>query len=298
MLNEISEQNKTSQEVYSPVLAAYTDFRSYLKDFYNYKRASQKNSIRPYSYAHFSAAANIKSPNYLKLIIEGQRNLSPESMKKFAKALQLNKEETEEFAVLVKYGQSQDPLERNRYLRDLAEIRVKQKIKAGEISKEVWKNVPTWVTWALYALVDQKNADFDLNNLRDQLKGRANKDEIKKALAYLVDTGTLIDNGEGGYKKGRHSIPAPDDIPPALVRKLQAELIYLGMESLFEGNPKDREFGSFTMSLTEDEFEKLKFELRHLRKRIMKDAMVQREQMPGDRVFQLNIQLFPVTQQK
>lgn len=291
---ETITERQNNEEVLPPVLSAFTDFRQYLKEFYEFKRQTQSSRLRQYSYAHFSAAANIKSPNYLKLIIEGQRNLSPDSIKKFAKALQLNKDDGEEFRVLVLYGQSSDPLERNRYLRELAEIRVKKKIKAGEISKEVWDDVPSWVTWALYALVDQEGATFDLDQVREHLQGRAKRDEIKKALDYLLKTGALIEEGEG-YRKGKHTIPAPENVPPALVRKLQAELIYLGMESLFEGDPKDREFGSFTMALTENEFEKLKFELRHLRKRIMKDVLVEREKQKGDRVFQFNIQLFPVT---
>ena len=86
-----------------------------------------------------------------------------------------------------------------------------------------------------------------------------------------------------------------ETIPVALVRKLQAELIYLGLESLFQDQPQDREFGAQTMALTEDEFEVLKFELRQFRKRWTKDVSVARKSAKGSRVFQLNIQLFPVT---
>jgi uncharacterized protein (TIGR02147 family) len=86
-----------------------------------------------------------------------------------------------------------------------------------------------------------------------------------------------------------------ENVPVALVRKLQAELIYLGLESLFQDAPQEREFGAMTVSLTESEFEQLKFELRQFRKRWTKDIAVARSQSKGDRVFQLNIQLFPVT---
>lgn len=68
------------------------------------------------------------------------------------------------------------------------------------------------------------------------------------------------------------------------------------MESLLEGRPEEREFGSVTLALTEEEFKQLKFELRHFRKRIYKETLVNREQKPGDRVFQFNIQLFPISE--
>ena len=49
------------------------------------------------------------------------------------------------------------------------------------------------------------------------------------------------------------------------------------------------------LALTETEFEQLKFELRQFRKRWYKDVSVNRASTKGDRVFQMNIQLFPVT---
>lgn len=86
-----------------------------------------------------------------------------------------------------------------------------------------------------------------------------------------------------------------DNIPVALVRKLQAELLYLGMESLFQDDPTDREFGTVTLSMTEKEFEEIKFKLRQIRKQMTKDNSIARSQSAGERIYQLNIQLFPVT---
>ena len=279
-----------------PNLSTYTDYRLYLKDFYEFKKQTLSTPIRAYSYATFSAAADIKSPNYLKLIIDGQRNLSDQMIRKFAKALQLNKDETLEFEALVHYGQAKDPLERNRCLKVLAEIRVQKQMRAGELNEQAMDLVPNWVTWVLHAMADQKNVEFDVNRLRETMRGRASNDEIKKALDKLLESGELIANENGEVTKGRSLMRGSAGVPPALVRKLQAELIYLGMESLFQDDPVDREFGAFTMALTEEEFEQVKFEVRQLRKRLYKDFTVKREQDKGDRVFQLNFQLFPVTQ--
>src|SRR5689334_23239215 len=94
-----------------PVLSAFTDFRDYLREFYEYKRQLTRKDLRPYSYATFAAAADIKSPNYLKLIIDGERNLSSEMTRKFARAMGMNKDEADEFQALVDYGQATEPLE-------------------------------------------------------------------------------------------------------------------------------------------------------------------------------------------
>lgn len=295
---ELTTKDQTSLIIAGgpPKLGLFTDYRQFLKEFYDFKRELSKSSLRPYSYATFAAAADIKSPNYLKLIIDGQRNLSPEMARKFARAMNLNKEESDEFSALVDFTQAQEPIERNRYLKALADIRVRQQLKSGEIKAETWEKVPSWVTWVLYALAEQKEIRFDINELFEIMRGKARPEDIRRCLERLFASGELTkDPLTGEISKGRELMSGSESIPVALVRKLQAELIYLGLESLFQDAPQDREIGAQTMALTESEFDHLKFELRQFRKRWAKDASVNRKTQKGDRVFQLNIQLFPVT---
>jgi uncharacterized protein (TIGR02147 family) len=280
----------------APKLNLFTDYRQYLRDYYLFRREQTKSSLRPYSYATFAASADIKSPNYLKLIIEGRRNLSSDMAQKFAKAMGLSREDTEEFMALVDFTQAVEPIDRNRYLKALADIRVKQQLKTGEIKAETWEKVPSWVMWVLYSLVDQKGVRFDPRVLFEVMRGKARPDEIRKCLDRLLESGELVMNpATGEVSKGRELMSGSENVPVALVRKLQAELIYLAMESLFQDQPQDREFGAQTLALTETEFEQLKFELRQFRKRWFKDISVNRKAEKADRVFQLNIQLFPVT---
>ena len=282
-------------ENHEPILGCYTDFRQFLRDFYEFKVHQYRDSFGSYTYKTFSAAADLRSPNYLKLIIDGARNVSPNTARKFAKAVGLDRESTDEFLLLIQYGQALDPLERNRHLRALNEFRLKKRLKSGELTSERAELAPRWVSWALHAIADQAGADFSTDGLRDLLMGKVSADEIRKSLQQLFNSGALnLDSETGRVKKGIVSA-SQDDIPSDVIRKIQAELMYLGMESLLNGQSQEREIGTLTMCLTEAEFEKLRFELRHLRKRILKDALIERERSPGDRVYQLNIQLFPLT---
>jgi uncharacterized protein (TIGR02147 family) len=296
-VNPTTREPKTSDKLSEPPrLSAHTDFRQYLKEFYDFRRMLTRKDLRPYSYAMFAASADIKSPNYLKLIIDGQRNLSGEMTKKFAKALGLTKEEADEFHALVDYGQAAEPLERNRHLKHLADIRVRHQLKSGEINSETWDKVPSWVIWVLHAMADQRGVSFDDPEALVQMIRRKTKvEDVRKWMEKLFTDGEFVRGEDGKISKGRELMSGSENIPVELVRKLQAELIYLGLESLFQDAPQDREFGAMTVALTEMEFEQLKFELRQFRKRWAKDISVQRKQSKGDRVFQLNIQLFPVT---
>jgi uncharacterized protein (TIGR02147 family) len=189
-----------------------------------------------------------------------------------------------------------DPAERNMYLKNLSEHRVAGKLKTGEIDRKTWEKVPNWVTWMIYAMIDQEGVKFDSATLKGLLRGKASESEIEHALATLLATGEVRrDETTGELKKNRNLIDSPEEIPVALVRKLQSQLMYLGLESLYQDHAKDREFGTLTLSLTKSEFEEIKFKLRQMRKSLNKDNSIARQKGKGERVYQLNIQLFPVT---
>ncbi|MCB0412059.1 MAG: TIGR02147 family protein [Bdellovibrionales bacterium] len=278
-----------------PALGEYTDFRIYLHDFYQYKRTESLGELRPYTYAHFSAAADVKSPNYLKLIIEGRRNLSKLMIKKFSKALGHTKEETLEFEALVLYGQEKSPVLRNNFLKRLSEIRMRYQIKRGELQPETFERISSWINWALLAMADQEGVTADPEALRECLRQKSSIDEIQRSLKTLISSGQIVVDDSGNLQRGKSGLPSGEEIPVELVRKIQAEFIYLALESLFQDRPQEREFGALTVSLTEKEFEQMKFEVRQLRKKWMKDFSVHRQQQKGDRVFQINFQLFPIS---
>ncbi len=278
----------------APALGTYTDFRQFLNDVYLHRRKTESTGLRQYSYSAFSAAADIKSPNYLKLIIEGRRNLSDDMIQRFAKALRLHKSEAEEFRALVHYGQATEPIQRNHYLKELADLRARRAFASGEINQEAWDKVPGWIGWVLYAMSEQYGVSFDPDELYRLVRAKTSPEDIRGELKRLMDHGDLKTE-DGQVVKGRDLIESPQELPVEMIRKLQAELIYLGIESLFKDSPKEREFGALTMAMTQQEFEQVRFELRQLRKRIQKDLMVKRQSSKGDRVYQINIQLFPVT---
>lgn len=292
-----SATSATSEEsVNEPHLSDYLNYRDFLRSFYLYKREMTKSHHRRYNYSFFSAAADIRSPNYLRLIIEGQRNLSEEMAFKFARAMQLNKESTDEFVLMVLYSQETDPMLRNQYLKTLSDFRLQKSLRLGVIDKKVLEKVPNWIGWILFALLDQEGARFTSSTLKHLLRNKASETEIQNALNKLLESGELVLDAEtGAIKKGRSQGDAGDDIPSDLIRRLQTQLMSLGLESLFQDSPLDREFGTLTLSLTKKEFEDLRFQLRKFRKQIHKDNSIQRMQSKGERVYQLNLQLYPVT---
>jgi hypothetical protein len=65
------------------------------------------------SYRSFARDAGLGAPNYLKLVIDGKRNLSETMAQRFAKACRLNEEASEYFRILVAFNQASDDQTRN-----------------------------------------------------------------------------------------------------------------------------------------------------------------------------------------
>lgn len=279
-----------------PELSRYTDYRLYLKDFYEAKQFETRDRLRPYTYSDFSAGADIRSPNYLKLIIEGKRNLSTEMAKKFARALRLPRRQVKEFELLVEYNQEKDTLLRNRHLKSLSELRARDAVKSGQISSKAYNQVSNWLMWVLYAMVDQQGVKFEHSSLREALGGLVNEAQISDALGKLVASGRIeIDEISKFALKKTTSMQDGEKIPAELVRKIQSELIYLGLEALHRYGPTEREVSGVTLAMTQKEYEWVRFELRKLRKQVQTEIQTNRESELGERVYQFNVQLFPIT---
>src|SRR3990167_7972541 len=97
----------------------YRNFRDLLSDYYH----TQKKQKASYSYKAFAQKAGLNSPNYLKLVMDGKRNLSHKNIKKFARGLGLDSHNIECFENLVYYNQAHEDDAREHYkhkLRTLA----------------------------------------------------------------------------------------------------------------------------------------------------------------------------------
>jgi hypothetical protein len=85
---------------------------------------------------HFGRrAAGLGAPNYLKLVIDGKRNLSSDMAERFARACRLNADGTEYFRTLVAFNQASTDEEKNALharLSKLARFRSAQRLDLVE----------------------------------------------------------------------------------------------------------------------------------------------------------------------
>src|SRR5262245_37889503 len=102
----------------------YDNYRQYLKDFYAANKAVNKD----FSFRFFARLAGFKAGNVLKRVMDGQRNLAAYSIDKFARALKLNKEETQFFYHLVLLNQAATIDEKRAHAERILRLRNYKKI--------------------------------------------------------------------------------------------------------------------------------------------------------------------------
>lgn len=98
---------------------SYRDFRQWLRDFY----AREKRASPGFTHASFARRAGLKSPNYLKLVMDGHRRLTTARIQAFAGALGLEAGELDYFEALVLENQAESAAERKYYARRLSALR-------------------------------------------------------------------------------------------------------------------------------------------------------------------------------
>ncbi len=89
------------KESYLPNLIGYFDYRKFLFDWYNAKKAINKNI----TYRYIGMKVEI-DPGYVMKVLKSQKHLNPEKLPAFAKMIELEPREIEYFDVLIQFNKS------------------------------------------------------------------------------------------------------------------------------------------------------------------------------------------------
>lgn len=102
-----------------PSVLDYLDIKKFMEDWIQYKKSQKKST----SYRMLSKKAGFKSPNYLQLIIQGKKKLSPLSAEQVAKAFQLDDGQSAYFQALVGLENEPEGLNRSAHFSKLLKWR-------------------------------------------------------------------------------------------------------------------------------------------------------------------------------
>ncbi len=264
----------------------YLNYRDFLLDYYKEKKKAHSF----YSYRLFSEKAGFKSPNFLKLIIKGDRNLSKDSLLKFSNSLNLKKKETEYFKNLVLFNQSKTLEEKNFYLSALMKYR--KFSTPYHIEKSEYAYYSSWYHPVIRELVCAINFKDDFKRLGQNMIPSISARDAQKSVQLLLKLNFIKKNGTGGYVKTAPNVTTGNQVKSVAVANYHKEMMKLASESIERFAASERDISSLTLSVSEEARNTIVEKIQQFRKEILQIAEVDKK---TEKVIQINFQMFPVT---
>jgi uncharacterized protein (TIGR02147 family) len=160
-------------------LYSYTDYRRFLKDYYESHKAKNPS----FSYRYLANKAGVNSSAFFKFIIEGKRNLTKQSIIKIAAALRLTGNESEYFENLVFFNQAKTIKEKDLFFSRLMEHKKTRKV--APIGEEYYEYFAQWYHCVIRELIVMADFADDWERLGRLLKPRIGAKQAKQSAAMF-----------------------------------------------------------------------------------------------------------------
>lgn len=277
----MKDPKKPQQTATPPDIYDYTDFQQYLKAIYTFKKHLDPN----YSFRRFSSTAGLNSPNYLKLVMDGERPLTVANIHRFSRALLLGLNETAYFESLVLMKQSETRGERAYYQSRSAELRKVRRTKSVRAASGT-ALLEDPATTAVVVCVD----DVPTDNAAIQIAKKSGVDSKKiELILETLKREKLIDVIEGKYVLSDRYIQFQDRQSKSANQKryIRAQLEN-SVRALDTRYARDAKFFCNTFTIEADALETLQERIAEWIDELMQQTNTQKP----ERVVQLNLQIF------
>ncbi|MFO0728023.1 MAG: TIGR02147 family protein [Myxococcota bacterium] len=242
----------------------YPDYRGYLRDMFGYLKATRPQ----FSYRFFSRLAGFTSPNFLKLVAEGQRNLTPASIPKFAKGLGLDETERDAFETLVLLTHAPNDTERNRYYAKLRKTD-RGENEARRVEAAQFDVYSSWYALPIRELLLHPDFVEDPKWIASQLRPKIKPQEAAKALEILERVGLIARDPTGKLRPADTNISTGPRTRSLAVRNFHRAMMSLAADALETVPIDERDVTGLTVSLTPAQYGEVRARIERFRKELL-----------------------------
>lgn len=265
-----------------PDVFNYLNYREFLKDSIQYLRSQKMYSVRK-----FAQRVGFKGSNYMKLIVDGKRNLTDDSAAQVGLALELPKNKIIFFVKLVKFNQIKDFNQKNEIFYDLMKSKKSQLVREVEFATyELFSN------WYIIPMLEALGTSWSKLTTEGMAQSLGvKKEQVDDALNILQNLKLIEKNSRGEWKKLDIAIKTPDQIKELAVRNFHRECMKKAIEALDYEELENREVHSITIGLSKKNYNEVKRRIIEFRKEI---NAVFSDEPEVDKIYQISFALFPV----
>lgn len=262
----------------------FLDYRAFLRAYYSLERRQRL------SYRAFSLRAKLRSPNYLKLVIDGQRNLSLEMAERFAAACGLSGEAARYFRELVAFNQASALDERNACYRRLLGFHRYREAQRLDVAEEAYHS--RWYLPAIRELAARHDFRDDPRWIAGLLEPPIKPAEAKRALEILVELGLLTRADDGRLLQASGLLTTGPETASLHIASYHATMMAQAERAMNELPAEERDISSLTLCLGADGLSLVKQAIQRFRRELLQLSELEARPL---RVVQVNFQLFPLT---
>jgi uncharacterized protein (TIGR02147 family) len=264
---------------------SYLDYRAFLRDYY--LRGKERGRL---SFRSFSRRAGLRSPNYLKLVMDGDRNLTDAMAERFAAAIGLPHDAASYFCELVRFGQAKTVVERAKHHQKLTGFQRYREIRPLEAAHAAYH--ATWYLPAVRELAARPDFREDPGWIARTLWPSISFDAAQKALETLLELGLLVRGPDGAVRQGDPLLSTGPEVMSLNVARYHQAMLERAAASIEEVPAAERDISSLTLCLGADGIRRLKDRLRAFRRELLEISSLEAH---PQQVVQLNLQLFPLS---
>lgn len=265
---------------------AYLDYRAFLRDHY----AAKKAASRAFSYRAFSKRAGVASPNYLKLVIEDKRSLSPKMAERFAHACGLDADASRYFVHLVTFNQAKTSTERAQSYDKLTGFQSYRQAHKLELAHAAYYS--DWYMPAIRELAASAQFRAEPEWIADQLVPKVSPLQAQRALETLIELGLLVRNAAGRLVQADALVSTGPETRGLHIVAFHRAMTQRAIESIDLVPAAERDISSLTLCLGRGGLATLKTRLQRLRRELLELSALEAE---PEQVVQVNFQLFPLS---
>ena len=263
----------------------YLEYRDFLRDFYN-----EKKETAPYfSYRYMGAKLSIDASHLVK-IFQKQRHISSKSIEQFIDFCGLTGTDAEYFSSLVFFNKAKSDRDIKQHYERLLALRG---VNAYTIEKKQYEYYQKWYYSAILTLLDFYPFTGDYKKLAARLDPPITEAQARKAIKLLKTLGLVTQRSNGTLELTNKIVTSGEGCPSIAVKTFQEETMKLAMESLHRHDRQERNISTVTMTMAKKDLNEINGTIEEFRATLLKFAA---DAKKPDTVYQLNIQLFPVTQ--
>lgn len=266
-------------------ITKYRCYREFINDWFINKKMS-----RSFSYRQFSSQLGLSSPNYMQLVIKGERNLSLELASKLSELMKLTLTESDFFIGLIEYSHCSDAAEKLALEKRL--LRNSRKIKTNVLQEMQIEILQSWqhmLVRELIFLPTFKLCPDWICQITDHL---ITFDEATRSIEILTKCGHWTIDPKGLWKASETVVDTGDQVfSRTLMNDHHSQTLKKWSEWIEVIDPSLRELGLLHIPINKAKISELKKRIRNFQDEIIGWLQDEKE---ADTLIQLGTYLIPL----